>query len=103
MLFGILSCVAILTTQCTEGDSGETDVAENTSSDGIILSPTLPFDVTVTGSKLETTIRRNFDEFSWQSFIALNWSMNQDEMIGKNGDNSTVWETWKNTFDIFHL
>lgn len=76
------------------------DKADSTPT-GKPLSPTLPFDVTVTGTKLETSIRRNFDEFSWQTFVALNWSSDPNEMIGVNGDNPTVWETWKNSADVF--
>lgn len=65
------------------------------------LSPDLPFDVTITGSKLETTIRRDFDRFSWESFVALNWSPDNSGTIGQNGDNATVWETYKNVYDVF--
>lgn len=74
---------------------------ETTAAKGPTLSPDLPFDVTITGSQLETTIRRDFDEFSWQSFVALNWAPDNSGTIGENGDNATVWETWKNVYDVF--
>ena len=40
------------------------------------LSSSLPYDVTIapTDTVLQTQIRADFDLFSWESFIALNWS-----------------------------
>lgn len=71
---------------------------------GQLLSPDLPFDVTirqVPNKQLETTIRADFDLFSWQSFVALNWSNDSNQKIGANGDNSTIWETWKESYEVF--
>ncbi len=69
--------------------------------DTIALSAKLPFDVTIKGSDMETTVRRSFDTFSWESFVALNWSQDSTKVIGVDGDNATVWETWKNSGDVF--
>jgi len=69
--------------------------------DSIVLSPHLPFDVTIVGNDMETTVRRSFDTFSWESFIALNWSEDSSQLIGVDGDNATIWETWKNSGDVF--
>ena len=69
--------------------------------DTIPLSANLPFDVTINGSDMETTVRRSFDTFSWESFVALNWSQDSTKVIGIDGDNATVWETWKNSSDVF--
>jgi hypothetical protein len=73
---------------------------ENTP-DTIALSAKLPFDVTIKGSVMETTVRRSFDTFSWESFVALNWSQDSTKVIGIDGDNATIWETWKNSGDVF--
>ena len=72
-------------------------------SDLPVISSDLPFDVTIpsTSTVLETTIRRDFDIFSWESFIALNWKPNSSQQIGLHGDNATVWESWTSVGDIF--
>lgn len=44
--------------------------------------------------------RKEYDLFSWDNFVALNWPVgangqpDPNKTIGKNGDNSTIWETW---------
>lgn len=68
------------------------------------LSPVLPYDVTLPPPPervLETTVRRGFDLFSWHSFIALSWPMQEGEVIGQYGDNTTVWESWKKVDQVF--
>jgi len=68
------------------------------------LSPSLPFDVTLPPPPqrvLETTIRRSFDIFSWDSFIALCWPASGNGVIGQHGDNAAVWETWKKNYEVF--
>ncbi len=68
------------------------------------LSSVLPFDVTLPPPAkrvLETTVRRSFDEFSWQSFIALCWPTQSGKVIGQYGDNATVWQTWKKNYEVF--
>lgn len=68
------------------------------------LSATLPYDVTLRKTQpriLETSIRADFDLFSWESFIALNWSPDGKGTIGDKGDNNTVWETWKESYEVF--
>lgn len=82
-------------------EASEENVALVVPNDTIGLSPHLPFDVTIVGNDMATTVRRSFDTFSWESFIALNWSKDSTELIGINGDNATVWETWKNSGDVF--
>jgi len=69
------------------------------------LSSAMPYDVSVaaTDTLLETQIRADFDRFSWESFIALNWSPDSSNTIGINGDNTTVWENWKENFEVFQL
>jgi hypothetical protein len=52
------------------------------------LSPILPYDVTLPPEAqrvLETTVRRSFDLFSWNSFIALSWPVQRNEVIGQYG------------------
>ncbi len=52
------------------------------------------------------TLQKAFDEFSWESFIALNWPANKNgtpdkkKIIGQK-DAKTVWEHWLHTTDIF--
>ncbi|TWI97520.1 hypothetical protein JN11_03339 [Mucilaginibacter frigoritolerans] len=68
------------------------------------LSPVMPFDVTLPPPPqrvLETTVRRGFDLFSWDSFIALCWPSKSGQVIGQFGDNATVWETYKKNYQVF--
>lgn len=67
------------------------------------LSTMLPYDVTLPDPAirvLETNVRRGFDLFSWQSFIAL-CSTPDKEILGLHGDNATVWETFKYNYQVF--
>lgn len=67
------------------------------------LSPVLPFDAVISpnDTDIRTTIRRDFDVFSWQSFVAICWPTKEGETIGQHGDNPTVWETWKKNYEVF--
>lgn len=82
------------------GGNTTTDTSKISSS----LSPVLPFDVTLpppADRKLETTVRRSFDLFSWDSFIALCWPAQGGGVIGQHGDALTVWETYKKNYEVF--
>ncbi len=71
------------------------------------LSPDVPPDVTVGADTSLDGLQRDFDRFSWCTFIALNWPATADgqpdksKVIGQDGDNSTVWEAWKEVSEIF--
>lgn len=49
----------------------------------------------------------DFDIYSWNTFIALNWPPGPDgkgdpkKTIGQNGDNDTVWEHYRDVADVF--
>ncbi|KAF0862265.1 cytochrome C [Pseudomonas sp. LD120] len=71
------------------------------------LSPFVPFDVAVTAPPKPTlkSLQHDFDVLSWQTFIALNWPAGEDGAaapgpIGKE-DGATVWEGWKESYQIF--
>lgn len=73
------------------------------------LSPAIPFDVTVPNSPPPTlqSLQHDFDLLSWQTFVAMNWPVlpngqpNKSQSPGQHGDNATVWETWKDSSEIF--
>jgi hypothetical protein len=52
-------------------------------------------------------IQGDFDIYSWNTFIALNWpplpngNGDPNQTIGQNGDNDTVWEHYRDVADIF--
>ena len=52
-------------------------------------------------------IQGDFDIYSWNTFIALNWpplpngNGDPNKTIGQNGDNDTVWEHYRDVSDIF--
>jgi hypothetical protein len=69
------------------------------------ISPDVPTEVEVTGAPIAF-----FDDFSWRSFVALNWPADTSgdrrgvpDRSRKIGDLSlpTVWGTWKADFELF--
>ena len=74
----------------------------------IVLSPAIPGDVNVTAKTVSIdAFQPDFDVYSWNTFIALNWPPGPDgngdpkQTIGKNGDNDTVWEHYRDVSDVF--
>jgi hypothetical protein len=74
----------------------------------IVLSPAIPGDVNITASTVSIdAFQPDFDVYSWNIFIALNWPPGPDgnadpsKKIGENGDNDTVWEHYRDVSDIF--
>jgi len=74
----------------------------------IVLSPAIPGDVNVTAQTVSIdAFQPDFDVYSWNSFIALNWPPGPDgnadpkKTIGSNGDNDTVREHYRDVSDIF--
>ena len=73
------------------------------------LSPDLPFDVTVTAPPPPTlaSLQTDFDVFSWQTFVAMNWPVlpngqpDRSQRPGQKQDNATVWQTWRESSTIF--
>ncbi len=78
------------------------------------VSGTIPWAVPLP-NKINTPlqIRPNFDYFSWESFIALNWPAvtgsrgvpnqpnNPSVFLNAASGTPVVWETYKDTFDLF--
>src|SRR5215212_4716500 len=74
----------------------------------IVLSSMIPGDVNVTAQTVSIdAFQPDFDVYSWNTFIALNWPAGPDgnadpsQKIGQNGDNDTVWEHYRDVSDIF--
>lgn len=73
---------------------------------GSPLSPNIPGDADFSDLPAKPTIQqiqRDFDVFSWQSFVALNWSPDQNQIIGSapDGDNPTVWGAYIESYQVF--
>lgn len=74
-----------------------------------VLSSTIPLEITVDPNQPITleSLQHDFDVFSWQSFIALNWPANPDGtpnnnlVIGQNPDGPVVWQSWRESYTIF--
>lgn len=90
--------------------AGATPPAKPSSPAPIVLSPTIPGDVTVTnGAGGLPAIQADFDVLSWNTFIAANWPPGPDGSgdpkqkigAGPTGDNPTVWESWISTANVF--
>jgi hypothetical protein len=80
----------------------------------IVLSSKIPGDAqfgalppNATNEQKLLAIQGDFDIYSWNTFIALNWPPGPDgngdpnKTIGQNGDNDTVWEHYRDVADIF--
>jgi hypothetical protein len=74
----------------------------------IVLSPAIPGDVNVTAQTVSIeAFQPDFDVYSWNTFIALNWPPgpngigDPNQQIGQNGDNDTVWEHYRDVRDVF--
>lgn len=71
------------------------------------LSPTIPLEITANPPFNLESLQHDFDVFSWQSFVALNWPANPDGtpnnnlVIGQQPGGSVVWQSWKESRDIF--
>lgn len=70
------------------------------------LSSDIPFDITFTGDSSLDGLQHDFDVFSWDTFIALNWPAlpngqpDKGTQIGQK-DGPTVWQSWKEAYEIF--
>ncbi|ALN89534.1 hypothetical protein [Lysobacter gummosus] len=70
------------------------------------LSSTIPLEISVPQQKPNLQdLQDDFDLFSWQSFVAVNWPAGPDgnPKLGASigPDVPTVWENWKESRDIF--
>ena len=74
------------------------------------LSPVVPHDANFSDLPAKPTlpqVQHDFDVFSWQSFVALNWparangSADPGKVIGASGDNFTVWDGYREAYTIF--
>ncbi|WP_368309738.1 hypothetical protein [Luteibacter sp. CQ10] len=72
------------------------------------LTPQVPLEVTSTKNPPTLdSLQHDFDVFSWQSFIALNWPANADGTpntgvtIGQATNSPVVWESYRESRDIF--
>jgi hypothetical protein len=91
-----------------------TTTAATSTAPAIVLSSAIPGDAqfaplakgATNMQKLEA-IQGDFDIFSWNSFIALNWPPGPEgngdpkKTIGQNGDNATVWENYRDVANVF--
>ena len=80
----------------------------------IVLKSNIPGDAqfgslppNATNEQKLLAIQGDFDIYSWNTFIALNWpplpngNGDPSKTIGQNGDNDTVWEHYRDVSDIF--
>jgi len=71
------------------------------------LSPVLPTQESFGGTVSIPALQHDFDVFSWESFIALNWPANSDGSantqvtIGQAPEAMRVWQHYKESRDIF--
>lgn len=63
--------------------------------------PPLPYDVASVGiayqGPISPTLQAKFDEFSWQTFVALN-----QPALASAPNGPRIWETWASVDDVFH-
>jgi hypothetical protein len=91
-----------------------TSTAPPPSGPAIVLSSKIPGDAqfgklppNATNTQKLLDIQGDFDIYSWNTFIALNWPPGPDgngdpkKTIGQNGDNDAVWEHFRDVVDVF--
>jgi hypothetical protein len=106
----LLAVVAVAVVVMTPATTTMTPLADP----AIILSPKIPGDAqfgslppNATNEQKLLAIQGDFDIYSWNTFIALNWpplpngNGDPNKTIGQNGDNDTVWEHYRDVSDIF--
>lgn len=106
----LLAVVAVALVVLTPATSTMAPVADP----AIVLSPAIPGDAQFgplppnpTNEQKLLAIQGDFDIYSWNTFIALNWppgpngNGDPNKTIGQNGDNDTVWEHYRDVSDIF--
>jgi len=106
--------LAIVATTMIIMTSRTTKMAPQPGDPAIGLSPKIPSDAqfgklppNTTNAERLLLIQGDFDIYSWNTFIALNWPPGPDgngdptKTIGQNGDNDTVWEHYRDVADIF--
>jgi hypothetical protein len=52
-----------------------------------------------------TDVQTPFDNLSWQTFVALNWTASKESSppsVGLQSGGARVWETWAHPDDVFH-
>ena len=112
-----IACVIVLTVVAVTMvimTSIPTSMAPDDKDPAIILSANIPGDATfgklpdgATNEQKLLAIQGDFDIYSWNTFIALNWpplpngNGDPNKMIGQNGDNDTVWEHYRDVADVF--
>ena len=84
-----LAVLAVIVLAATQFFKTSADTAIGAS----LLSATLPGDV-VGGADASA-----IDQFSWASFVAINWPTS-GSVIGQGGDGVAVWQSWKSDTDI---
>ena len=117
MLFGLSACAQsdITSTAATTPEKTKktavSATASNANSNATALpglSPSIPLEITVTKKPVTLdSLQHDFDVFSWQTFVALNWPANADGSpnthltIGDNPKGSVVWQHWRESRGIF--
>lgn len=73
----------------------------------IVISPQIPYDVTLPSNADSATTQRAYNVYSWNLFIAANWvasqAMRGEADTGKpfSAPGPRVWETYKDTTEVF--
>lgn len=107
ILLAVVAVTMVITTSITTTTAPAADPA-------IVLSSKIPGDAqfgplppNATNEQKLLAIQGDFDIYSWNTFISLNWPPGPDgngdpqKTIGQNGDNDTVWEHYRNVANIF--
>nr|WP_300311499.1 hypothetical protein [Halomonas sp.] len=117
-LIGLMACS--LSTSLSAQETSQAESADNTTTAPTntltstpsntlpTLNSTIPLEITSTKSPVTLeSLQHDFDVFSWQSFIALNWPAtadgqpNNDMVIGQDPGGPVVWQSWRESRSIF--
>ncbi len=94
----------------TAQSASQDDQGCYTAPNGIALCPRVPIQTVDSGaSNLSTLdkIQHEFDVYSWQAFVGLNWPLGEgtapdpSTVIGATGDATGTWQSYKNVDSVF--
>lgn len=101
VLFGLSLLLTAQVTHAADGTPSAEPVVPT-------LSSQIPLEITLSKKPPDlASLQHDFDDFSWQSFVALNWPANADGTpnnnvkIGQSTNSPTVWESYRESRSIF--
>lgn len=109
----LLACVMVSLAGCGSADQ-ETTSENAAASSGVTLSGALPVAVDLSDNPPDPVAARpDFDNYSWQTFVALNWPLDPSRrgaplnpgdpqtLLAAGNDYATVWGSYREAYELY--